>query len=302
MRLSLPLGIIAMLIASVTAEAQLFINEIFFDPPGGGDSINEYIELRGTPGASLADHYLVFLEGESSGQGLVDNLFNLGSFSLGPNGFLTLRQSGSQYTSEQINDASANFANSGPGLPPFGTDPGFGNGSASTIGASDSGGEGIIENGSFTAMLIHNQSGVAPVLEEDLDTDDNGLDVPTGKVGWEILDAIAIAEEDETLTSRSYAPITFASNPLGGIPDGFEPSIEPGAEFVVVPYEIEYIGRWGNSTGQSDADWHASNLTDNNGSGFTGPGDFRQAMASPTRPHRSPTSSKRTVVCRTERS
>ena len=125
--------------------------------------------------------------------------------------------------------------------------------------------------------MIHNQDGLAPVLDEDLDTGNDGLDVPTGKAGWEILDSVSIAEEDETLTARFYAQINFASNPPGGVPGGFVPKIEPGAEFVVLPYELEYVGRWGNSTGQTEADWHVSNLTDNNGSGFVGPADFRQA-------------------------
>lgn len=263
--------------AAAPAAAELFINEIYFDPPLTGDENNEYVELRGTPGMSLADHYLIFLEGESSNTGNIDNIFDLGGFSLGSNGFLTFRQKGNDYPASFVDPDSANFVNDGPNLPPFGVSPGFGNGAASTVGASDSGGEGRIENGAFTAMLIHNVSGAAPVIDEDLDVGNDGLDVPTGKVGWEILDAVAIAEEDETLTARFYAPINFAAIPTGGIPQGFTPLIEPGAEFVVLDYELEYVGRWGNSTGQTAADWHVSNLTDRRGAGFQRNGDFRQA-------------------------
>ena len=88
------------------ATADLFINEIYFDPPGGGDSVNEYIELRGVPDMSLEDHYLIFLEGESSNAGNIDNIFDLGGFSLGSNGFLTLRQKDNEYGDDQINPAS----------------------------------------------------------------------------------------------------------------------------------------------------------------------------------------------------
>jgi hypothetical protein len=59
---------------------------------------------------------------------------------------------------------------------------------------------------------------------------------------------------------------------------------EPGAEYVGLGFEVEMLARWGNSTGQSAADWHATNLTDNPGSGSLGvtPGppaviDFRQS-------------------------
>src|SRR5262245_55989275 len=46
--------------------------------------------------------------------------------------------------------------------------------------------------------------------------------------------------------------------------------MEPGAEYVGLGYEVEYLGRWGKSTGQTPADWHVSNLTDNSGSGSAG--------------------------------
>ena len=280
-RVSLTALVAAIAFAAAAAPAELYINEIYFDPPGGGDSINEYIELRGAPGMSLADHYLVFLESESSAAGTVDNIFDLGAFSIGSNGFMTIRQKNNQYTPERVDPDANHYVNDGPNLPPFGTSPGFGNGAASTVGHSDVGGEGIIENGAFSALLVRNVSGAPPVLGEDLDVGDDGLDVPTGKAGWELLDSIAIAEEDDTLTARFYAQVNFASRPLGGIPGGFVPKIEPGAEFEILPYEIEYIGRWGNSVGQTLADWHVSNLSDDNRTGYQNADDFRQSGAHP---------------------
>ena len=58
------LAIVAFVATSITAAARgdLYINEIFFDPPGSGDNSQEYIELRGTPNMSLDNHYLVLLE------------------------------------------------------------------------------------------------------------------------------------------------------------------------------------------------------------------------------------------------
>jgi len=57
------------------------------------------------------------------------------------------------------------------------------------------------------------------------------------------------------------------------------PGIPADAEYNVTGFEIEYIGRWGNSTGQTADDWHASNLTDDSGAGSTGKPDWRQSFS-----------------------
>ncbi len=58
--------------------------------------------------------------------------------------------------------------------------------------------------------------------------------------------------------------------------------IEPGSQYATVNFELEYLGRWGNSTGSSPDDWHASNFTDNPGSGSSGVTsnsiDWRQSL------------------------
>ena len=84
--------------------ASALINEIYFDPPASGDIAYEYIELRGTPGMSLDNHYLIFLENENDmlntgNPGMVERIFNLSGQSIGSDGFLTLRQKGSPYKS-----------------------------------------------------------------------------------------------------------------------------------------------------------------------------------------------------------
>ncbi len=75
---------LASLGAIASSPAQLYINEIYFDPPSSLDIRYEYIELRGTPGASLANHYLIFIENEDNSggtgtAGMIDNIFNLGA-------------------------------------------------------------------------------------------------------------------------------------------------------------------------------------------------------------------------------
>ncbi len=261
-------------LAPTAVRSEVYINEIYFDPPGGGDRFNEYVELRGTPSLSLVDHYLIFLENEISATanpGVVENIFDLGSIgagaSLGSNGFLMIRQAFNAYTA--VAPGSTDLVNSGSTFT-------FGSGSSSTVGHTDEGEDGQIENSGFTAMLIEvdsNSGGVAPVLGQDLDgDDDNELDVPSGAANWTILDAIGVNSEADDIDGLLYAPINFtAATPSGGI------NMPEGAEAAFMGAEIEYIGRWGDSTGSSAADWHASNLTDDNDAGFTGPDDFRQS-------------------------
>jgi hypothetical protein len=258
-------------IVAVPARAQLFINEIYFDPPGQSDPNTEYIELRGTPGMSLANHYLILIENEDNlthtgTAGDVESIFNLGSFSIGSNGFLTIRQNGSPFAPAE--PGTTDLVNSGG--------EGYGQAGSSTVGASFNG-TGVTENSGFTAMLIRNNGDALfnqPFLGQDLDRGNNGLD-PIGsdhfgwRSAWSILDSIGIASEFGESRGRLYGKINFG-------PDA-SIAVEPDAVYVGVGYEIEYAGRWGNSIGQTAADWHVSNLTDNPGSGFDGPVDFRQS-------------------------
>ncbi len=287
----------AMLFAQA-AQAQLFINELFFDPPGSiADASHEYVELRGPAGMSLANHYLIFIENEDTPQhlgaaGTVEMVFDLGASSLGANGFFTIRQKVdpfSVYGAYTVDPNATNIQNTGTG-------GGFGSGAASTVGATNLNNvgapDGRMENSGFTAMLIRNDSDPVtnrPAIGFDLDVGNNGLDLPTGREGWAILDAIGVFSEfgeawDPDFNvplGRTYAAINFGPENTTNTP-GFIPNIEPGAAYVGLDYEIEILARWGNSTGQSEADWHASNVTDNSLSGFTiGGSDFRQSVSDP---------------------
>jgi hypothetical protein len=159
---------------------------------------------------------------------------------------------------------------------------------------------GHVEGGGFTAMLIRadpwgpgqSNAPVVPTISPifDLDTDNNGLDEPgvshmNWRESWSIIDSIGVHGEDsETQHGRLYAQVNFGAA-FGVIPPNWEPNIEPGAEFQLLNYEIEYAGRWGNSTGQTLADWHISNLTDRQNAGSfgvlaAGGPDFRQSCIS----------------------
>src|SRR5262245_42779714 len=162
------------------APAQLYINEIFFNPPNpplGEDSTREYIEIRGTPNMSLANYYLIFLDSDiNHGQfpgsaGVIEHIFNLGSSTdcpsctLGSNGYLTIRQKNGNYPVAA--SGSTNLINHYSGFQSPNT--GFGSGSTSTVGASDRNSYDNISNGEiesgFTAMLIRvNAGGSAPTL------------------------------------------------------------------------------------------------------------------------------------------
>lgn len=283
---------------SSPVDAQMYLNELFFDPGGDASDLrDEFIEIRGVPNTPLTDHYLLIIENEldrfgDGDAGVIDNLFDLGDFSLGSNGFLALKQKFNRYTGDQLNPLATQLTNEGPNKPGPAL-PGFGNNApgaeGSTIGASDlvsvssTVSTGALENSGFTAMLIRNDSGDAPELGFDLDEGNDGLDVVTGREGWTILDSVGVfGELGETEFGRLYGAVNF-----GVVDDFFEPDFRPnipeGSVFELVEYEIEYIGRWGNSTGQRVADWHVSNLTDNPNSGSTGvngndgPLDLRQS-------------------------
>ncbi len=314
-RATVALAAVALLFpaAKNIAQAEIYINEIFLDPGGAGqDDRDEYIELRGTPGMSLANHYLIFIEAEDNrfdtgGAGLIENIFSFGDdpltsaveepFTLGTddgngNGFLTIRQKGSLYTAPPT--GVTDLINTGSGV-------GYGNGATSSIRAQDESDPlddntvGRLENGGWTAMLIRDDSGAnAPFLGQDLDQGNDGLDPASNDVGdwndhWTILDSIAMTEPGEGGNARYYGAVNYGNEypgqPLPPILGGPEmvPDIEPGAVYVPVGFEIEYLGRWGDSTGQTPDDWHVSNLSDDpltGSSGVPGTGgipDWRQA-------------------------
>ncbi len=273
-----------------TAPAGLaLINEIYFDPPSSGDNSHEYIELRGTPGMALDNYYLIILESEGGilstlDQGSIDLIFDLNGRSFGSNGFLTLRQKAitnatAEYGSYAVAAGTTDIVNSGSGA-------GWGSTAAnSNIGVQVSELNGRTENAAFTAMLIRNDGHPVnnkPVLNDDLDLGNNGLDFANGKLEWQIIDSIGVLGEVGEVEdgARSYSPLTFAKDSIASIPDlVYADHIPPGGVYVGLEYEVEMVSRWGNSAGNAPENWHVTNLTLEQAAGFTASGDFRQSTS-----------------------
>ncbi len=257
----------------------LYINEVFFDSPGG-DRPNEYVELRGPANFSLNNYYLIVLENETTtgAGGDIDNIFDLSGRSIGANGFAVWAQNGSSHptvggrTAAQPGgvQAGATYYRNSVGFA-------FGSGGTSSIGHNNLGGNaGEIENGGFSMFLVHVPGGLgdtADWLGADMDAGDNGLDsTPDFSSSdpqylnpdrtWRILDSIGQAEPGETdATSRLYAAMNYSSFNFT--------KIEAGAVNVNTPIEPEHLLRWGNSTGSTGDDWALVNVTDNSLSGYT---------------------------------
>jgi fibronectin-binding autotransporter adhesin len=211
-----------------------FINEILFNPPGT-DAPNEYIELRGTASAAIpAGTYLVAIEGDSADNlGDVQTIINLSGLTFGSNGFLVLLQNGNTYTTV----AGATVITS--------TTTGFG-GLPGSIWSADSGATDI-EDASVTFMVI--QTGTAPTLTSDIDTDDNGTPDGATFTSWSVIDSIGALDGTAT-TDRTYGAINYSNN-TG------TPGSAPGTP-ILVAFTAGYLGRSGDTTGSTSTDWVAS--------------------------------------------
>ncbi|MBN2506620.1 MAG: DUF3616 domain-containing protein [Verrucomicrobia bacterium] len=222
--------ILALAAASGSVRAQPVISEILMNP-AGTDVPHEYIEVRGTPNFTFPPgSYLVVLEGDTtSTPGTIDDLFDLGGRVVGGNGFLVWLQKNHLYTPHP--NASV-YANTGTG-------DGWGDGLSSSIGHW---GNADVENGSKTFLLI--QTTNPPLLGMDLDADDNGHPDHPDYAGWQVWDSVGVMDADPDL---AYGRINFRLHPAG---------IATGT-VVDVTFEIDYLGRFGHSTGASPADWIA---------------------------------------------
>ena len=229
-----------------SANAQIYINELFFNP-AGTDAPNEYIELRGTPGLSVgAGNYLLFLEGDvgnvltaGARVGDIQGMFNLSSKSFGSNGYMVLRQFGSPYS---VNQSASTYTGTSAGW------GGLGFNTSATVA-------GDVENISFTAMVVNIGSGSAPTWGSQLDANNDGtLELP---LGWSILDSIGVG--DTGAGDRLYGAVNFSGAASGTV------SSNGGLLKYLGFSEIEYLARVGTSTGNTLLDWAVADV------GFTAP-------------------------------
>ncbi|HOX60083.1 MAG TPA: immunoglobulin domain-containing protein [Verrucomicrobiota bacterium] len=238
---------------AANAADSVYINEVLPNPPGT-DTGNEYFELRGTPNMSLAGYYLLSLEGQgTTGRGDINQYFDLGSFSLGANGYLFARQAGSKYTAT---DPGATVIENA-----IGTGWGQANVGGSSVGHYSDASQVDLENSATTFLLINIGSGVTPSLANDLDTNNDGLlDLPAG---WTVVDSVGIMDgASAAATDFSYGAITFRA-PLyntttyqgtcayGNIIDVPPPSYSTTAGSF-------HVGRKGESTGSTSNYWAGS--------------------------------------------
>lgn len=228
------------LVAAWAVNAQVLINEYFANAPGA-DTGNELFELRGTPGLSLAGYYLLSVEGQgTTGRGDINQFFDLGSFSLGANGFLFGQQAGSLYA--PIGAGATVLANS------IGTGWGQVNAGGSSVGHSSDASQVDLENSATTVLLINIGAGTAPTLATDVDADNDGvLDLPTG---WSVVDSVGVLDGVSGAgTDFSYGAITLRAGTLGTNVAGNVIDVPAGTGTGF------YVARIGDSTGSTAGDW-----------------------------------------------
>ncbi len=218
------------------------INEILFDPPST-DSPREYIELRGNPGATLeVGTYLVGIEGNSStNPGNVQDIFDLSGKQFGSNGFLVLLQKGNTYA---VNPGANVVTNTGSGA-------GWGSGASSSIGHIGQTNATDIENGSVSFFLI--QTGTAPILSNDIDSNNDGIADGAAYSSWTVLDSVSVLDGTST-TDRAYGSIVFKKGSTSG-------SVPTNATVVNTSFIPGYVGRSGDTTGSTASDWVTSLIT-----------------------------------------
>jgi hypothetical protein len=237
------------------------INEVFFNPPGSSDN-DEYFEIRG-PGTSVipSTYWFVALENEdgpNSDPADVDFAVQLGNGTRALNGSSTSVPGYAWYGTSSEGYPGSPIAN-------FGTQR--------------------MENSGATFVLLNvGTTGDTPVVGDNWDGNKDGTFDGDWNSGWSIIDSIGvIGETSELDNGRLYSSIVFAPGALSGaaVPsgatvintarselDGDDNGANPDNANAFL--EIEYLGRYGDTTSSTDPDaWVAANLTDNSASGYT---------------------------------
>jgi predicted extracellular nuclease len=155
----------AVTVHATTAVDGVRLNEIYVNPPDTDDN-REYIEVINTTGGALTltGLWLLEIEGDGTGSGVVDNALNLSALATGSNGLLLV---GDNYTTAQPWGALVD--------------------GATTLANLSRPNNATIENGTVTFLLV---TGFTGAVGNDLDTDNNGtLDTTpwttiVDSVGW----------------------------------------------------------------------------------------------------------------------
>ena len=164
-----------------SVNAQLLLNELYVNSPGA-DEPYEFIELKGTPGSTLNNIYVVVFESDSGSAGNADVVIPLNGVTLGSNGLLFIGTSLGypSIPSETVFKDTLLF-----GLPQ-------------------------LENGSISFAVLFSP---IPMLKDvDYDTNNDGvLDLPNGAqlqdaVGWTNGDLSALIYGGVILTQSAGTP------------------------------------------------------------------------------------------------
>jgi len=231
--------VFALLLAAFTARAELWINEVLFNPPGTNDVARQYVELRGTANLLLADSFFIAVEGDTNGNpGTIQNIFDLSGQRVGGNGLLVLLQNSNAY----IANASAKVLVNKSG-------PGFGSGSSSTINHRGKNGSVELEPASVTFFLI--QTMTPPEIGDDIDANDDGVPDGAAFSTWHIFDAVGVLDNDGA-GDIAYGNINFRRDNDPG-----ENATAPAGTVVPVSFTAGYVARVKNSTNWTAADWVA---------------------------------------------
>jgi hypothetical protein len=244
-KLLLALGVAGCITSSV--NAQVYISELMANAPGT-DGTKELFELRGTPNLSLAGYYLISLEGEGGigtpgtpgARGDINQFFDLGSFSLGSNGYLIGLEAGSTYTPIAAGaTVLQNTVGASWGSTDSGTAGHHGDNASTTV---------ALENSATSFLLVNIGSGVSPSVTNDMDLDNDGA-LDALPAGWTVLDSVGLIDSvGANATDVSYGAITFR---VGTVGDETDPNLVqvPGTGTAL------FVGRKGESTGSTADDW-----------------------------------------------
>ncbi len=166
-------------ISLARVSAQTLLNEVGISLPGE-DRPCEYIEIRGTPGATLSNLYFVDIDGDGSTGGSIDFIVDLSGRTIGSNGLLVI-VSATPCLGRTIPTQTTQV----------------------TLARLDPEGSGI-ENGAHSFLLV---SSPTPINSPEVDVDNDGrLDaLPAGAV---VVDSIGWFQNDAGTVYGATLPFT----------------------------------------------------------------------------------------------
>ncbi len=191
----------ALVAAAGSASAQIRINELMVNSPGTDNGF-EFMEFAGPANASLNNVWLIGIEGDSTGAGVVDVAIDYTGFSLGSNGLFLHRD-------------AATVLTPGPDV-------------ATTVRVGDFAPD--LENGSCTWLLVTGFTGT--IATTDIDANNDGV-IDTVLPWTSVLSAVALIEND------GVANFGFAGA-LGGV--NFGPQAGFNADAFVYGTDGVYYG------------------------------------------------------------